>query len=457
MQYFSKRHPISMAKWAIFAVLPLAGCTTVETTAFSPIVLPNGCVVGDNYPSCKSINTTCSDPITIESSYYDYYDSGSSDSAARQNLSNCKNKLASCIDDLAASGFIGQNIGQCVPQRIETSSLQGTLDKEVEGEIWYLNCMNDKTSGFSSFEAATRNMEDSSAFTTEGGTSFVQAHFDNEANNTMMINQSMRDTSGFARICTASISNPQTTTSINQLGLSQFCISDFGSNLANYRAYLGGQSSSTVDYNNLPTTPTCKPMPPTTPPTTTTTTTTTSSTPFTGTTVGLGYTRSTTEAAGTSLSNGNMNVSVGYTVPLAPSVVGTNTVTPTIGVNAGVTIGNQGTVRTGGTTATQCGEFDYGCVAASGSTNTTQISNTVAVSAQPGVIINNNVQVYANVGGVVANRDVSNSQSRETGSRIGAGVGVSVSDQVSVNVQANRDSISGTRVNSVGVGLSVGL
>ena len=440
--------------WTFVAVLPLAGCTTVETTAFAPITLPGGCVVGDNYPTCKSLNATCSTPISVTVSDDDDFE-GETESDSEGALSNCNNLFSGCMDELAASGFIGTNPGQCVPQEMNTENVQGTLSNEVLGNIWYLNCSDDKTAGIQAFEAMAQSMPNTTAFTAQSGSSFVGESVDTN-NNAAVINEVVKDGSGSTQVCSSNISGLQSVSGSN-LGLSQVCVSDFGSNLGNYKNYLGSDVQSTVDYNNLPSAPTCKPLPPGS-----TTTINTNSqqpgTPFTGVTVGVGYTNSTTLTDGTTVTGNNGTVSIGYTVPLQPTTIGNAAVTPTIGVNTGITIGNQGTVAGTPGTTTTTGYYDYVTVTTPGTTDRTPVSNTIAVVAQPGLIINNSVQVYANIGGVIAGKqadssDYSPPQTTAFGTRVGVGAGVAVTNNISLNVQGNSDNVSGTRVNSVGVGL----
>lgn len=78
MHQFLKNRKNIVGCLMMSAVLPLTGCTTVETTAFTPILLPNGCTIGNNCPACKNLNTNCATPITIKSDYY-----GDSDSDQR--------------------------------------------------------------------------------------------------------------------------------------------------------------------------------------------------------------------------------------------------------------------------------------------------------------------------------------------------------------------------------------
>lgn len=456
------RNPTYFYGWALFAMLPLAGCTTVETTAFTPIMLPGGCVIGNNYPACKSLNTTCSDPISIESSYYSYSDSNR---GAEEKLSSCKNLFANCVDELALSGFIGHTAGKCAPQLIETENIQGSLDKEISGNIWYLNCADDKISGIGAFAVATSTMEDASAFTTAEGTSFIAASNRNESNQSIVYNHAITDTSGLARACTSNLQE-----SAGNLGLSQFCISDFGSNAENYKTYLGSNTQSTVDYTNLPSTPICKPEPPTTTTTATntqstvvTTTTSTDSTPFTGITVGVGYTNSTISANNAEETDDNVTISVGYTTSFVSTTVGTTTVTPTLGINTSVTMGDQNFVPAdiGGTTTTQynVNTHQYETVVVGSTAATTQITNVVAIAAQPGLVINDTVQVYANIGAVVADKETSlnGSTAQVVGARAGGGLGIAITNNVSLNVQGNSDSVAGTHINSYGIGLNMTL
>lgn len=178
---------------------------------------------------------------------------------------------------------------------------------------------------------------------------------------------------------------------------------------------------------------------------------------FTGLAASLGYAYSETEGSGSSGSGNTAQLSIGYNTAVACLDAAGTSLAATIGLNLAQTIGSMGTSTDTQTVDGGPPTYDHDCFCfVSGKTTSkdkTEIKNTTALTVQPGVVIGENTQIYLNVGAVITEKNGSSA----TGSRVGLGVCQNITDFISACFEGNHDQVSGTSINSAGIGVKTSL